>query len=502
LTGPRSTLLRSLAVVLAILGALELVYVSAANAVLYSRVIQRAVSGDKGNDLSWARAYSPWPGRVYVGGLSLRVQDDDQQFRLTIERAVVDVVLWELLFKQFRTSRVRAEAVSFRFLRKVESTKGLERQLAAFPPIEGFESPAITTPLALREAEPSLKELGGHFALRLDGIEATIAELWFQQYRYQGPAQVRGSFLLRPGLLVQVGPALLELGGGSLQAGEHTLAPRFTGRAAVTFAPYDLATKRGMQVFRAVTGSLQLEAALTDLGATDLYLEGLQVRGAGMLTGRVDIAGGILLPGTALELRTDVVEVQNKGYRFAGHLLARLWIEPGAPELSARVTIGGELFVPLSPDAGLTALLSGCHAQLSLHDTDLAAGLTLSRLSAVLSEARVRDASGVTSLASAKVPLLAPLVLGQGPLVVSLSAEMTPEQAVVRLVRARLGGAELAGALRSTAGATGGWSGAAAGRVGQATLGLRVRQGKLSAVPLVAAGWLGKELLAAGVPPQ
>jgi hypothetical protein len=498
LTAPgKRPLLRALAIALASLGALEVVYALAANTVLYSGVIQRGVSGDEGNGLSWARAYSPWPGRVYVSGLALRVQDDDQQFRLTIEGAVVDVVLWELLRKQFRASRVRAQGVGFRFLRKVESIEGRERLLAALPPLEGFSSPATTPPRKPLEHEPSLDELRARWSVRIEGVEATLEELWFQQYRYRGAGRVRGGFMMAPGLLLEVGPALLELDGGGVSAGDHLFTPRLTGRAAVTFAPYDLAHNRGMQVFRAMTASLQLDAALADLGASDLYLEGLQVTGAGTLTARLEVAAGILLPGTALELRSPALEVGLEGYRFAGHLLARLWVDPGAPEVSARVTVGGALALPFAAPAGLSVSLSGCQAQLSLHDTDLSAGLTLSRLSAVLSEARVADASAVTKLVSAKIPLLAPLVLGDGPLDASLSAEVTPQDKVVRLVRARLGGAQLSGALHT---AQGGWSGAAAGHFAEVSFGLRVRESGLTVVPLIGAGWLTRELAAAGVP--
>ncbi len=486
--------LRALALALASLCALELVYALAANTVLWSGVIQRAVSGDGGNDLAWDRAYSPWPGRVYVKDLGLRVQDDEQQFRLTIERAVVDVVLWELLRKQFRASRVRAEGVGFRYRRKVERAAAQEPMVAAFPPLDGFASPALLRePPKPLEHEPSMDELLSRWSVRIEGVDATIAELWFQQYRYLGPARVRGGFLLAPGRLVWVGPALLELDGGALQAGDHALAPRFTARAAVTFAPYDLAHNHGLQVFRALTGSVLLDAPLADLGAADLHLNGLEVRGAGTLTARLDAAAGRLLPGSSLELHAPAVEVRRQGYRFTGEVLAKLWVEHGAPDLSARVTLGGALDVP-SP--ALTVALSGAVAELSLHDTDLSAGLTLLRLRAVLGEARVRDARAITQLVSAKIPALAPLVLGDGPLVASLSAEVTPLDKTVRLLKAALGGAQLHGAAHA---GPGGWRGAAAGHFAKVSFGLRLREGELDTSALVGAGWLARELAAAGL---
>ncbi len=159
----------------------------------------------------------------------------------------------------------------------------------------------------------------------------------------------------------------------------------------------------------------------------------------------------------------------------------------------AGYTLGGALDVP-SP--ALTVALSGAVAELSLHDTDLSAGLTLLRLRAVLGEARVRDARAITQLVSAKLPVLAPLVLGNGPLVASLSAEVTPLDKTVRLLTAALGGARLHGAAHA---GPGGWSGAAAGHFSKVSFGLRLREGVLDTSALVGAGWLARELAAAGL---
>jgi hypothetical protein len=168
----------------------------------------------------------------------------------------------------------------------------------------------------------------------------------------------------------------------------------------------------------------------------------------------------------------------------------RLWVEPGAPDVSARIALGGDVAVPWLAPARVSAALSGATAELLLHGTDLSAGLTLLRLRGALAEARVRDARAVTRAVSSKVPLLAPLVLGAGPLVLSGSAEVTPEVTILRLLHARLGGAKLHGAART---GRDGWRGAAGGQLA-VPFGLRLRGGAVSAVPLAPAGWLEREL--------
>lgn len=86
-------------------------------------------------------------------------------------------------------------------------------------------------------------------------------------------------------------------------------------------------------------------------------------------------------------------------------------------------------------------------------------------------------------------------MLGSGPLVASLSAEVTPEQTAVRLVRAKLGGAQVRGAAQAVPNC---WSGAAIGQFAKVSFGLRLREAGLKISPLVGAGWLGHELAVAG----
>ncbi|HXK16227.1 MAG TPA: hypothetical protein VNG33_00385, partial [Polyangiaceae bacterium] len=82
-----------LARVVAVLVGLQLLYLVAANAVLRSSVIKRRVDAADGMHLEYASASSTWLGRVHVSGFSLRVEDYNVQFLLTIERAELDVGL-------------------------------------------------------------------------------------------------------------------------------------------------------------------------------------------------------------------------------------------------------------------------------------------------------------------------------------------------------------------------------------------------------------------------
>ena len=146
----------------------------------------------------------------------------------------------------------------------------------------------------------------------------------------------------------------------------------------------------------------------------------------------------------------------------------------------------------------LVAAFENVTAKLSM-GTDLSQGLKVEHLSANLPEARVADTRVVTREAGRLVPVLAPAILGNGPLVASASAYMTPEYTLVRLKKMQQGAAQIEGAAVPSAK---GWNGALAGKFGTIPLGLRLRDGKVESVLFPPPTWLGVELLKAGIKPD
>ena len=218
--GTFKTVARLPGYVVAALVAVELVYVLAVNAVILSGVIQRAASANpQATSLAWDRAWSPWPGRVYVSGLRLQVADPVQEFGLVVDHAKVNVVLWALWHRKFRASHVQAEGVSFRMLLKVKTADDPNGRLAAFPPIAGFARPALVPDPPPPPA--SAAKVAQLWSVELDQVDAAVSELWFLEYRYRGVARVQGGFALEPLRKLWVGPALLQLEGGKLTAGER-----------------------------------------------------------------------------------------------------------------------------------------------------------------------------------------------------------------------------------------------------------------------------------------
>jgi hypothetical protein len=471
-----------------------------ANVVIWSGLIQRTVGANPEDvELGWARAYSPWPGRVYVTGLKLRLQDPMVQFQLEIEKATVDVTLWELPRKKFRASYVVAQGVRYRMLAKVDTVEGNERRLDAFPPIDGFAGPALrpNPPPPF----PTQAVIDTLWSVQIDEVHADIDELWFLEYRYRGNAHVDGAFALSPLRQLWVGPALLRLNGGELRVGEHVLAPSFNGRAEVTIAPVDLAASPGLRVLHTLSATIQFETAVENLSAAKLYVDGLQASGKGKLRANVRVADGKLIPGTELEASFTEAKATLEGFRFTGDAHASLTVPKDSLEPAGEAKLSGTVTLPLPKDKAATATLSNVTAHWVLSN-DLTMGSGLQQFSAVLGEAQVNDVRDITRLVGSSaplVPLVAPLVLGDGPLLASATMYATPEYTLVRLKQLTLGDAAFEGA--AVAGANG-WSGALAGRFGKIPLGFRLRENKLESVLFAPPTWLGIELLKAGIKPD
>ncbi len=476
--------------------AAEATYLVVTNAIIFSGIIQREASAMPDIvTMSWDRAYSLWPGRASVYGFRLRVQDPVIQFQLTVTEATIDVALGDLLDRRFHAKRVWANGVTFRFLPKVAANDRHSRRLTAFPPISGFSRPAVLDdPLPLLTPE----QVEALWSVQLDEVSARASELWFLEYRYVGPAEVQGGFALTPLRHLWIGPARLSLKGGTLTAGDSMLSRGLISEFQLTLPPVDLPSVPGLLVFRDLAASLRFETTIDDLSVAQLYVDGLKLGGSAKLAAAIEIADGQLLPGTRMSADIANAALQFDGTHFSGSAEARLSIAENRTSPVIRATASGELKLQIAKSP-VTAELSNVKAELIFTDNALSHVPVVRQLSAVLGEARIQKTGALTQQLGAMVAVVAPIVLGDGPLVASATAFVTPEYTLVRLTRLRLGDAEFSGA--AVAGANG-WNGAAAGHVGIISVGVRLQDDRVESHLFTPAPWLEGELIKAGIVPD
>jgi hypothetical protein len=135
--------------------------------------------------LEYESAYALWPGTASIRGYRLRSQDTHIQWRLDVEHADITVDLLALFRRTSHATRIRAEGVSFRLRRKLSNATA--PRAGALPPIEGYDDPpmkAIGAP-----GPPTTDAEYSDVMVNLEDSEASVREIWVDEFRIVGPAR-------------------------------------------------------------------------------------------------------------------------------------------------------------------------------------------------------------------------------------------------------------------------------------------------------------------------
>jgi hypothetical protein len=476
--------------------AVELLYLAAVNAVLRSGTVQsHANQKPEVIHLDYSRAWSLWPGRIHIDDFSLRFQERNTEFLLTIDSSDVKVSLVDLIRQRFHATEVRAKGVSWRQNLKVDSAAGQHERLAAFAET-GWARPPIRPPEPKNQPTPDYSGKG-QWTIELENVEVDVREIWFCEYRFLGAGHASGAFEVQPNQHVWVQEAKLKLQPGTLTAGKHELASNFHMDAQVDIERYEIEHHQDLTVLNFISIFAGVETSLKTLAPLRFYLPELKTGGNGELAADIHINHGVLTPQTKVEVKLPLLTVGNGDADFRGNASARASVDPQTQQPTLTSAVEGKLSTKLEGNP-LAAQLSGLTAVLHLTTNDLSKGPGLRNAQAELKEARVADASAVKAAVSKRVPIILPQLLGDGPMVARGAAFITPTRTTVRVDEATLGAGHLNGAAVKTGEH---WSGAAASKVGKLDVGLELEKDQLGVRPLIADGWLESHLAKLGISP-
>ncbi len=498
---PRRPIVRLARFVLVTLLAFQALYLVAANVALrwdlLPMLIRRATHQKL--QLHWDSAYSLWYGHVTVYGYRMQFDDTGSiQLDLTVDEATVDMALLKLASQHVTFDKIRARGVSYRMVTKVDvpTAKANPRRLAAFPVIEGPDFSAVKPLKGRSKLTPD--EIDHLWKVALYDTQGELREIWIDEYRYLGPASVRGEFTFAPLNSVATGPDTLRFDGGALSVGPHLLAPHFAGALDLSISPVTGLDVSPMPVVNALSAALVSHVWLEDFSTLDLYRDDIELRGRALADIEVAIDQGKVTPSSTLGLKLEHFEVRTQGIVFTGHPTVQATVVEAA-KIRVAALVSGELVTPPIGSKPVSAAITDTEVDLKLTTNDLAASPELEMLTVKLGEARIADASSLSQQVGKVVPLIAPAVLGNGPLTASVTATVTPQYQLVRLKQSKLGGASLEGAAVRT---NGKWNGAVAGKFGVMPLGLELKDSQLGAQPFISGGWLASELEKAKIQPE
>lgn len=379
------TLASVFAGVVAVLCAMQLVYLAAANWLLKTQLIQKAVASAEGFHLTLDDAYSLWPGHVHIRGLVLRFEDYNVQFEVTLASAEADISLSELPFKKIHFTKLEAEGTRFRMRHKLIVVGDDAERVAAYPPIEGFADP----PYYRGVRPPPIADEGYDlWQLRVENVTARVSELWVLEHRFAGEAVARGSFVIKPGRWVQVEPASLELTRGTLRLGQHVVAASISGRISCDIPDMYVQASTGRGVLKDISLGVQLKLERGKLDFLQAYLARLgSARYAGSADWLLDVnvQRGVLQPGSRLGLLAQPFELKHEFGNLSGNLMLSLARDTRLSPDWLVLNVNAPLLTAQRPDTREPGpRIEGLVGSLELNAIDLAGALSLGRARAAL----------------------------------------------------------------------------------------------------------------------
>ena len=316
-------------------------YLAIGNGILRTRILRDVLSGQPETRLvDYQTAYSIIPGRVHVEGLRIRGREHTVEWLVTIDRADVQISLFDLLRRRFHATSVRASGVSFRARLRIDPAGSTPEVLAALPPIPGFPDPPTADlgpeRLPLTDAEYD------RWSVDLEDVSVDhVREVWVHTLRGQGDSHVHGRWLFRPQRWLEMGPATIDASAVELSYGGLPLAAGVEGTLVATIHPFDVRQYEGLAFFNHVSADGQLHGrsmTANTLRSLKLSNDVAFSHGEGPIDGRFVMDHGSIAPGTLVRTEAPDSDVEVAGLSIVGPLRAQLGVEGDLATLGGGVS--------------------------------------------------------------------------------------------------------------------------------------------------------------------
>jgi hypothetical protein len=255
-------------------------------------------------------AYSIWPGKIRMKHVRISV-NGTTQFVLEGADLVLNLKLFELVKRHVHVTELAAHDVLYQMRVQVKDTKGIEKRVAAYPPLK--ELPGVND---IREPTAAATEKqGADWTVKVEGLDIAVKELWFFEYRYLGKGHLRGAFTVGPQIM-EVRTAVQDLGPGELRFGaDQTVATDLRGQITADIPQVNPDEHADAGFMTLVTARVNLRSDVQSLSVLGAYADDLEIsQGNGPLTLDLYLDRGKLGSKSHLDFRTDAVRLKGNGY--------------------------------------------------------------------------------------------------------------------------------------------------------------------------------------------
>ena len=310
----RNSRFRKVVFILLIVELSYLLLVNAALRLPLTQTLVNQVRPEKFN-ASWESAWTWYPFRVHVTGLSANGQSRSQQWQLDAREVSVSIALLPLVLKRAWISDVLLADVEYRQRPRLKEGKDYKAVIDFFPAIDGRDLlPAVTT--------PRKKKRPWHVSVENISTQGKHS-FWIYQARGSGTGQLELDFSLE----TQGGDMSLQ--GHQLDFelqqlllnGDHEVFTKGTVKGEFDFDPFVPRENRGAAMLRFLSLDVDVDIDLQSLEFLNLFLlnvDGASVDGRGQVEGRLRYQRGDVLSGTALSIDARDLQVGILSHRLEG----------------------------------------------------------------------------------------------------------------------------------------------------------------------------------------
>ena len=307
-TWPRKRKIRWLVALLLVL----LAYPVLVTLALWTGLVERVLKSEDLRVEIQNPAYSIWPGKVHMKNVRILV-NGSTQFILEGQDLVLDVRLLELIKRRVHVTKLAAHDVRYQMRVQVNDTTNIERRVKAYPPLSDLPGANVVREPAAKQTEKEEAD----WTVQVAGLDISVKELWFFEYRYLGKGHLRGGFMVGPNVM-QVETAVQDLGPGELRFGANdTIATGLQGQITADIPRLNPKEHADASFMELVTAHLILRSEVQSMESVGSYFEAEKLelsKGKGPLAIDLYLDRGKLGSKSHLYYQTDSINLKGIGY--------------------------------------------------------------------------------------------------------------------------------------------------------------------------------------------
>ena len=339
----RPRLRRALAAILAVLGALEAVYVLGGLVLVKSGQVGRWINRNPQKlNVTFDSVWPIVPGVVRVRGFRIVNQGRGDQLEGKVDRVWGAVNPFELLARRVHIVWLRCRGVEFRLRKRPNTAEEAASLPVGFPSIDGVPWEPYTGETA-RPAETGKEKDGMTIVFTRSRLEE-VRDVWLGERRIRGNGTVVASVTVFGGGPIAIPFADVRFDKTRFENGAQETFTNVRMRVLGELARYDPKVTRGFGILTLIKARVDLDARMpSGAGYLNAYLRNAPwirfTGGEASLSTHLSVDRGRLAPGGWIELSSSDRQAEFAGFTVRGKARTRLDVVPVSRGADARLVV-------------------------------------------------------------------------------------------------------------------------------------------------------------------